>query len=437
MRTPNWLTLVTLALVAAGAQALDWNVDSTTSLQVTNEPSPPSIFSEELIGSLNLPVDSHGSGLEVKAHTIAGVPATLSGDFDVLAYTFAYVKPADDLKLLKWSLGRVTLSEPTGLILNHPGDGFKLDLDYGGLDLVVATGYTGFVSRVSSGISLTRADEIHASDYFASPRLVGSITGSATFFDTQKFTLSALAQKDLNKSSDLVSQYTNGQSNTNGGTLDTQYLTFKAEGPIIERLFYQGFFTLGTGSTLSWVSDTGSTTGYSYQYKPIVSFLLGGSVSYFVPDWLDSSFTARLLAASGDGAVQSTVEGNTNNLTTLFTPITSTTLGLTFNPALANLIYYELGGTVKPIPGQTLVAGAKLLGFQKAVSGPVNASGVLSTGPVWMGQELDLSAGWPVYSDLNATAGVGLFVPSAGTFVAGTSGASFQYSLSLGATLSL
>lgn len=432
-----WLVWAGLLLVPLGVSGLEWQVDSTTSLEVSNEPSTPSIFSEELLGSLTVPVDQHGGGLEVKAHTTAAVPASLSADFDLLAFTFAYVKPTDELKLLKWSLGRVTLSEPTGLILNHPGDGFKLDLDYGDLNLSIGTGYTGFVSRVSSEISLTRADELHASDYFASPRLVGFLTGSMKVFDTQKFSLSALAQKDLNKASDLVSANTETQSNTNGGTLDTQYITFKAEGPVIERLFYEGFVTLGTGSTLSWVSDTGSLTGYSYQYRPIVSFLLGGSVSYFMPAWLDSSYTARLLVASGDRAAQSNVEGNVSNLSTLFTPITPTTLGLTFNPGLTNLVYYELGGTVKPVPGQSLVTGAKVLGFQRAVAGVVNASGVVSGGPVWMGEEVDLTAGWPVYSDLNATAGAGFFFPSAGTFVAGTAGSSFQYSLSIGATLSL
>ena len=435
MRT--FFTLALAVLWVASASALEWQVDSSTLFQVGNQPSPPSIASETLAGSIQVPFDLQGGGFEAKAHTTVGLPFTGSTDFDVLAFTFAYQQPAADLKSLKFSVGRVALSEPTGLILNHPGDGFKVALDYDGLNLEVAAGYTGFVNRINSGISLTVEDQNRAEEWFASPRMIGSIQADTTLFGGHKFTFSALAQKDLNPPSDLISEYTNVASTTKGGTLDTQYLTLKAEGPIVDKLFYEAFGTLGTGSTLSWVTDTTSTTNFSYQYKPIVAFLLGGSVTYFKPEWLDASFTARLLAASGDGTATSAIEGNVHNLSTLFIPITTTTLGIVFNPGLSNLIYYELGGTVKPIPDQPLVAGAKLLGFQRAVAGVVNDPGVLSYGPVWLGQELDLTASWPVYSDLNVSAGFGGFLPSSGTYAPSAVGSGFQYSLEIGATLSL
>ena len=258
-----------------------------------------------------------------------------------------------------------------------------------------------------------------------------------TFFEAHKFTLAALAQKDLNSSSDLVEQYSNQESTTKGGTLDTQYLTLKAEGPIVERLFYQAFTTFGTGSTLSWVPDANALNGSSYQYKPIAAFLGGGSLSYYVPEWLTSAFSARFLVASGDSKATSSVEGNVQNLSTLFVPITSSTLGVVFSPALSNLIYYELGGSLKPLPGQPLVAGAKLLGFQRAVAGVVNAPGVLRTGPSWMGEEFDVTASWPIFSDLIVSVAAGGFVPTANTYAPGSTGADFQYALKIGATLSL
>jgi hypothetical protein len=431
------LTIASVVLWIGSASALEWQVDSSTLLQLGNQPSPPTIFSETLAGSIQVPFDPQGGGFEAKAHTMVGLPFVGSTDFDVLAFTFAYLKPAEDLKLLKFSVGRVAFSEPTGLILNHPADGFKLALDYGGVNLSVAAGYTGFVNRINSGISMTIEDQNQAQQWFASRRMLGSVQADTTLFGGQKFSFSALAQQDLNPSSDMVPQYSTVYSTTQGGTLDTQYLTLKAAGPIVDKLFYEAFGTLGTGSTLSWLSDSTSPTGFSYQYKPIVSFLLGGSVTYFKPEWLNASFTARVLGASGDGTATSAIEGNVHNLSTLFIPITPTTLGLVFNPGLSNLIYYELGGTVKPIPGQPLVTGAKLLGFQRAVAGVVNDPGVVSYGPVWMGQELDLSASWPVYSDLNVTVGAGGFLPSSGTYAPSTTGSSFQYALEIGAEMSL
>jgi hypothetical protein len=108
-----------------------------------------------------------------------------------------------------------------------------------------------------------------------------------------------------------------------------------------------------------------------------------------------------------------------------------------FNPSLANLAYFELGGSLKPLPFLPLTVGAKALGFQRMVAGQINAPGVLRLGPQWMGQELDFNAGWAPFSDLTVTGALGIFLPTAGTFAAGTPGASFQYALQTGVKLSL
>ena len=432
------LAALTMAgIFVGGAQSLEWGVDSTTSLQLGNKPSPPTVFEEELFGSLLVPYDQKGGGLEAKAHAWAGVPVTVAADFDVLSFNFVFDKPAPDLKGLKLTVGRYAMADPTGVILNHPGDGFRLNLDYGPLALGIGAGYTGLVMRSTSGISLTVEDQNRANDLLESPRMVGWIEGGTTFFQAHRFTASILAQKDLNPSSNLIPEFTNVQSPARGGTLDTQYFTLKAAGPVVPDLFYEAFTTLGTGSTLSWLSDVNSPTGFSYQYRPIVAFLGGGSLIYFKPEWLEASFTGRILFASGDSSATSPVEGNVANLSTLFLPITTTTLGIVFNPGLSNLVYYEFGGSLKPVPGQPLVTGAKFLGFQRMVSGVVNAPGILRNGPAWLGQEFDVTASWPVFSDLNLTAAVGGFTPTSGTYVKGSTGDTFQYALNFGATLSL
>ncbi len=205
----------------------------------------------------------------------------------------------------------------------------------------------------------------------------------------------------------------------------------------MDRLFYEAFGTWGTGSTLSWVTDSSSATGFSYQYEPIESFLLGGSLSYFRPDWMASAFKVRVLVASGDGSATSAVEGNVNPQSTLFLPLTTTTLGVAFSPALSNLVYYEFGGSVKPLLPRDVVTGAKLLLFQRAVAGVVNSPGVVLDGPVWMGEELDLTATWPVSSDFLVSMTVGGFVPTTGTYAPGSIGDGFQCAVALNATLSL
>lgn len=425
-----------LAAVASGlflvfqVHALEWDLESVSTLQTNNAPSPPSVGIEELFGSLKIPFGSAGSRLEAKAHVLGELVPTAGGaDFDVLALTWALPKPGSDFQVLTGTVGRFTLAEATGLILNHPGDGLKFVANYKGFDLALAGAYTGYVNRSSaSGISMTLQDEANASGWFDSPRLVASLEAGFTPFWSQRFTFSALAQHDMNSSSGLLSTGTSVYSTTMGGTLDTQYFTLKAQGPVVDRLLYELFGTLGTGSTLSWISG-------SYQYQPIVSFLTGGTLSYFAEGPLEPVVRARVLVASGDPSATSAVEGNVRTIETLFLPMTSTTLGVVFSPALSNLIDYEIGGSLKPVAGFGLVTGVKLLGFQRATAGVVNASGVLSGGPVWMGEEADLTADWPLFSDLSASASAGAFLPTSGTYSSGATGDGFQWGLDLAVDL--
>jgi hypothetical protein len=329
------------------------------------------------------------------------------------------------------------VTEPTGLILTHPADGSKWAFNYGGFNLTLVTAYTGFVLKTSSSMAPSQTD-LNNTGLFASPRFIGSVEGSFTVFDSHEITFSALAQQDLNNRDSFIKEWSTVQDTSGkGGALDTQYLTLKADGPIVERLFYDVFGTFGAGNTLSWVSDPASQTLYSYSYKPIMSYLGGASLTYFLPDFFSSSFSGRVLLASGDSDWTEPVEGNHQGDSTMFTSLTGTSLGVVFNPSLANLAYFELGGSLKPLPFLPLTVGAKALGFQRMVAGQINAPGVLRLGPQWMGQELDFNAGWAPFSDLTVTGALGIFLPTAGTFAAGTPGASFQYALQTGVKLSL
>ncbi len=424
-----------LIFLLAGAPlfSLEWELIPVTSLQLGKLASPPTTFSEELLGSLKVPFDTRGGGWNVKAHALAGTSSAAVADFDVLSATLAFQTPW--FRSFKPTFGRFALSEPTGLILNHPGDGMKLDLAWGDVTLSLAEAYTGLVTRASSGVSMSLEDQARSKETLASPRLVGLAETQFPLVGDHRLTAGVLAQHDLNPASDFVSPDTNVYSSARGGLVDTQYYTLKVAGPIVERVFYEVFATYGGGTTLSWITDTSSATGFSYQYRPIVSFLGGGSVSYFRPEWFSSAFKARVLAASGDGSATSAVEGNVNPISTLFLPITSTTLGVAFSPALSNLIAWEFSGSVKPLPDQDLVTGVKLLGFQRAVAGVVNAPGVLSSGPDWLGTEVDLTATWVVKSDVQLSVALGDFVPTAGTYVSGSDGDGYQVAANF--TLSL
>jgi hypothetical protein len=418
--------------IASGVSALEWGIESATTLQSGNSPSPPSVFTQEVFGTLTVPLGPPGSKLEATAHVLGSVASSEFGaDFDVLDLIWALPKPGSDFQALTGTIGRFALTDPSGLILNHSGDGLKLAGDYKGFDLSLWAAYTGFVNRSStSGILMTLQDEANSANWFDSPRLIASLEVGVTLFTAQRVTLGALAQYDMNSSSNFLSPGSTSYTTSQGGSLNTQYFTFKAEGPIAGSLLYKAFGTLGTGSTLSWVSG-------SYQYEPILAFLLGGELSYYFPGSLEPVLKARVLAASGDPSATSAVEGNIRTTETLFQPITASTLGTVFSPALSNLIDYEIGGSLRPWAGQGLVTGIKFLGFQRQVAGVVNASDVLTEGPVWIGEELDLTGSWQVYSDFIVSASLGGFVPNSGTYPSGSAEDGLQYALELAVDLKL
>lgn len=438
MKLSHLVVVMAVALVS-GVSAQEFGIVSATNGGLNSSAKPLS-FSQRLEGSYSLPFDQKGGGLEFRAHGQVGLlpsPLTWGYDVDQLAATLVFQKPATDLSALKWTLGRFDVGEPTGLVLNHPGDGTRFVFSYSGATLTVLAAYTGLILRESSGLTPSLADLAAADALLASPRLIGSVEGSFSPVRGHTLTVSALAQQDLNPRKNLTPEWETVYTGDTGGTLDTQYLTLMADGAVTDTLYYEAFGTFGAGSTLSWLSAPSSVTGFLYEYKPIVSYLAGTSFTLYLPDVLSSSFTARILASSGDADASSTIEGNTKGDSNLFIPYTSSSLGTVFSPALSNLIYYELGGTLKPMGVLPLVLSFKALGFQRSLAGVINATGVLRGGPLWMGQELDLGISWQPLSDLSVSLSTGAYLPTAGTFAPGTPEAGLQYAVKTGVNLSL
>jgi len=422
--------------VVGGAWAQEFQGSSTTEAGSASKADSGFTFSERLDGGYNYPLDAKGGELAFKAHVQLSRPEGFSGDLDALSAKLIYAQPGPDLKALRWTFGRFLFSDVSQLVINHAVDGSLLDFDFGTVSLQVATAYTGLVLRSSSGVAMSLADQ-DSSGPFATPRFLGSLATSWAFTKDHTVTFGAMAQQDLTSRSRLLDEWTTIFNPNKGGKVDTQYLTLKFDGPVVDRLFYEVSGTFETGTTLSWLADASSSTGFLYQNKPINAFLVETSVDYFLPQVLSSSLRARALLASGDSDAASAIEGNTSGDSNLFVAVTPTTLGTVFSPALSNLGYYEVGGSLQPVSGLPLVLSCKLMGFQRLVSGVINAPGVLRLGPVWMGQEADLSASWQVFSDLKLTSSFGAFLPTSGTFASSSAGANFQYAGNVGVKLSL
>jgi hypothetical protein len=382
---------------------------------------------------------------QVQYNKATPTASPVSMDVDIFRLTFGSSNPQPDLAGTSFSLGRYRFAETTGYSFASTADGMTFSFLYPKTRLDFSAAYTGFLRLASSGVIMSIADETRAgvgTAMFGSPRFVSILEYSVPDLLGQSFTLSGTTQHDLNSLDKQVSLVKLGMKDFVsgvGGSVDTQYGTIKIAGPLFGNLYHSTFFTYGYGRELSYLADETSDTQNSYQYASKKSILAGEQLSLYMPSFLSSALTIRALYASGDKDNGQTTEGNTVGDATAFTPVTSTGLGVAFSPKLSNLIFSEVGFSVKPFTSMEFLTQAKAMVFLRSTEGPISLPG-LKPGSTqkYLGSELDISANYRLFSDLGVSLNVGAFLPGvdpAGAF--DTSYKDLQFGGSLVVTLNL
>ena len=331
--------------------------------------------------------------------------------------------------LLELTVGRFRAADFTKLVLNHTVDGVEAAFTYPNAVFRATTGFTGLIQKPVSDIVISRTDASdldRASVVFAPPRLVGSFGVEVSdVLGGHSLRLAMLFQEDLRLDDDNVLEP--GEETldpTRGGRLSTQYLGAGLGGPLGGGLYYDLFAFGGTGQMLSYVEDSASGSGSSYQYEPIVGVLAGAGVRYFAKP-MSSVFGLRAVYASGDKDFQSPVEGNRDGWALAFVPISQSDRALVFSPQLGNLLMGEASFSVKPFEGMGIAALAdlqvmlKALAFARPTTGPVSEGGLdPASDAMYLGTEVDLTINYRPFSDLGIAINGGVFLPSGDAFVA-------------------
>jgi hypothetical protein len=436
-----------VASFTLGAQEVSLNLATNATAAKYSDFS--SSFYEQATGDFTLPFGATselaGSGF---VKVLAAFPSETNPSFNYglekLRYEMAAKKPFDAMNTFVLDAGRFDFSDPSGNILSSPADGFAFQFKYTGLEVAFRSAYTGFLFLKDSSITpiaMSLADKARISagtELTGSPRVIVQADLSLPKLFDQSVDFSILSQSDLNPSSSLVDAGTSTYQIDKGGRLNTQYFELESSGGVAV-VNYDAFFAYGTGTTLTWTADDSSSSGNSYQYKPISSFLTGAKLSMplDLPKPLSaSSAGARLLYATGDKEASSAVEGNTSATYTAFTPMTSPTLGVVFSPSLSNIVLGEASFSTSPTLGAyTVVTTAKVLTFFRPTSGPISEAGIdsESTSP-YLGSEVDLSLSTGIFSDLGLSFVSGVFVP--GSAFASTY-QSVQFSAGITATITM
>lgn len=384
------------------------------------------------------------------ASSLAAAP--FGADLDVLKLSLSMTRPQPDILSASLAMGRYPFSDPTRLVFSSKMDGFSLGFQFPVLQASFHFGTTGLLFNNASGVVVSATDRTLSADasrLFGSPRFVGMSELAFSPLFGQSIVLAILVQEDLRPfvqsvtgiPDSLLEEWSTAYQPGKGGALGTQYATLKASGQIVNGLFYEAFSTLGMGRLLSYLPDTLSSTGYSYQYAPVLSFLGGGNLTLYLPSLLSSVVGLRGICASGDQDADTATEGNSEGSATQFIPLTATALGTVFSPKLTNIAFLELSWMVKPIQSLRFQTGAKLMGFFRPTTGPISLPGLSpdSTSP-YLGTEVDWTSSYRILSDLGVSLNLGAFVPGKapiGAFDPGYGGSDLQFAGRLSVSLSL
>jgi hypothetical protein len=348
------------------------------------------------------------------------------------SYSFSlevpYLFDVDTLKLdwqilpsLHASLGRFIFSDFTGHVLSHKLDGVLLSMNFPFMVVSAGAGYSGLLLKPSSLILMSRSDTADQSDtgvFLAAPRLVEKLEVLfPNLLPRQDLTLSVILQQDFRSSGSIIAEGTQQQfvTDLSGGRLTSEYLGLGISGAIVSSLYYDTFLYISLGSTLSYVGDSASLTGSSYQYEAIQAFLGGIGLRYYNEAFLSSRAELRALISSGDGDNTTFLEGNTSGASTLFVPISQETLGVAYQPQLGNLIVLTASYSLKPVSELQLMT--KVSSFLRPTTGAIYTAGLdPASRALYLGTEVDGIANFRPFSDLGTAFTLGVFLPSGSAF---------------------
>ncbi len=343
-----------------------------------------------------------------------------TGDLDRLYLEGEYPLPNFGSSLLKFSVGRFQFSDFTNNVINHKLDGLSFGLEFPIMKFTLSAGYSGLLLDHSNNISMTKSDDADKADddpILGSTRRV--IEGAEFYFPQlflkQNLNLSFWFQQDL-RDDNLLSAGDPDEESNIGGIMNTQYMGAGISGGFAAKFYYDGFFFLGTGKTLSYIDG-------EYEEATMLSFLAGGGLRIYLKEALFSYINVKLVYSSGDSDSDTYFkEGNTRGNATIFVPISRTSSGLIFSPQLGNILYVKAGYSIKPFSKtdstimENLQTALNGTAFFRSSTGQISESG-LNTGnnSLYLGTEIDFIVNFRPFSDLGASVSVGLFYPSSDT----------------------
>ena len=386
------LTIILVLAVATTATAVDYglNVDSLSSIRGTDPSfrnraslfirSNPATrldgptFRWAIEGNLTNRIVPDGDG---------GFDSSFTPDLDLARAQIIAPNIGGNPIVLRATLGRFLFSDPTRLILVHPADGARLNLDLRAVTLQLSGAYTGLLAGQNSGIAMTIDDSLDAADEdtYASanrilfsagvsgPDLIGRTSISTGFF----------GQIDLRPDSSALQK------------LNSYYSWLMFEGPVIQDLNYEVAVVGSLAQRFTTPDITTADTELGLATMARLRYFLGQAGS-------------SIITLEG---LYGTPEGDTLGRFVPITPPSLNLLGRPSTPADTSLLLLDY--TLNPFAGRP---GAIARSLQVSAYSAVRASGTPFQEGSYQSTELGSRLTYRPFSDLGLRLWSALLLPS-------------------------
>ncbi len=295
---------------------------------------------------------------------------------------------------LKLEMGRRYFTMGSGLVLSGRGDGLELKTHISSFDIKLMGMYTGFLSKDNNPYYLNDSD---LSD------------GAKRAFTGTEITMHILSHKVYGIA---LAQFDLAEKNEKNPTrYFSQYYGGGAKGNIFSYLDYYGEFIYESGKSYVASTDKKST---------ISAYALTTGMTYFIQTKFNPSLLLQYAFASGDPDREnylSSVRSSSSEKDKGFIYFGVYNGGYALNPRLSNMHIMRGGFTITPLSelSKEYLRRICLIGkysyYMKAKKeSPIN-DGEANIEKAYIGQEIDASLRWKIFSDLSAYMNFGIFFP--------------------------
>jgi len=312
---------------------------------------------------------------------------------NVLDLDLAFVSMKNSSGSLNFSLGRKYYNIGSGLVLNGRGDGAEFKFYSGYANVKLLGMYTGLLLKDNNPYGINDKDITDGSErgFFGG-------TVSSGFYNQSIYAF-GLAQMDISDDEDTT------KSNYN-----SQYFGLGIKG-VIADITYFSEFIYETGT--SYVTSTNEEAS-------IKAYAVNSGISYLIPVMLRPVITVQYAHASGDkdrDSYETSNRASSDSDDKGFMYFGTYAGGYSFKPSLGNLHVFRGGLSFKPFSEvnsiyiKRLNISGKYSYYMKAEKEAAVNGGEGSEAESFVGQGIDLSLKWKIFSDLSFYVNYGIFIP--------------------------